>query len=701
MPYDVNYTDSDTKSPITVYDNTSNTDTSLVFPGRNVTGYGQIIAENFLRLLENFASPSQPVNPVEGQLWYNSSNGTLQINDGTGENGWKAASGIQKSPVAPSVSADKVGEVWVDTVKQQLYVWSGATWVLVGPEFSTESGLRSGPVIETVNDSDNNPRRIVQFLVEDVPVAIISKDSFTPKITISGFDTIRSGLNIANPNDEAELADFIGGFLPKLTGVSTSSDALNINNTTVPSSKFLRSDVVNTTEFGINIRNNAGITLGADGNFRISTTVTSARIYNGNPGSSIDLQVNREGIASTTLRILDDKVGIGILSPQQTLDVDGNIQTTGSFISTNTEPSTNLNNGSIRTAGGVSITKNLIVGSNLNVFDTATFRDVLPETTEEFDLGSTTRRWDNVYSKTIVTDTLVTEVIDGDLAGNARTATNLRSVTSFSLTGDVISTNTVQFDGAVGGTSKQFLTELTANIISGKDQPFPNFSSKNDFVLVFREGTGLLKESRDTFIGDLGIPIGAILPYAGINIPRGFLLCDGSEIERRKYRDLYDAIGNTYGATSIGADTFKLPDLRGRFPLGRDNMDNGEQVPDEQGGLFDAGGGPAGRVSGIEAASVGQGGGASSKTLELINLPDHEHDLQAPGNQQFNIVRLDSATIPGVSPGPGFGPTAPGQAQYLNSSGGVKTTATLGQAFSVMNPFLTINYIIRSGPPAF
>jgi microcystin-dependent protein len=698
MPYDVNFTDSDTKSPITVYDNTSNTDTSIVFPGRNVTGYGQIIAENFLRLLENFASPQQPVNPVEGQLWYNSSTGTLNIYDNVS---WKSSSGIQKSPTAPSVSEDKLGEVWVDTVKQQLYVWSGATWVLVGPEFSTESGLRTGPVIETVNDSDNNSRRIVKFLVEEVPVAIISKDSFTPKITISGFDTIRAGLNIANPNDESELGNFLGGFLPKLTGVSTSSDALNVGDTTVAASKFLRSDVVNTTEFGLNVRNNSGITLGADGNFRISTTITSARIYNGNPGSSIDLQVNREGIASTTLRILDDKVGIGVLSPQQALDVDGNIQATGTLISLNADPSTNLNNGSIRTAGGVAITKNLLVGSNLNVFDTATLRDTLPETTENYDLGSTSKRWDNVYAKTLIADTLITEVIDGDLAGNARTATNLRSATSFSLSGDVISTNTVQFDGAVGGTSKQFLTELTANIISGKDQPFPNFSSENDFVLVFREGTGLLKESRDVFVGDLGIPIGTILPFAGVNVPRGYLLCDGSEVERRKFRDLYDTIGNTFGATSIGADTFKLPDLRGRFPLGRDNMDNGGQVPDEQGGLFDAGGGPANRVSGTEAASVGQGGGSSAKVLELINLPDHQHDLQGPGGQPFNAIRLDPATIPGVAPGPGPGPTAPGQAQYLNDSGGIKTTATLGQAFSVMNPFLTINYIIRSGPPAF
>ena len=50
MPYIVNFTDNENKSPITVFDNTSSTDTSLTFPGRNVTGYGQIIAENFLVL---------------------------------------------------------------------------------------------------------------------------------------------------------------------------------------------------------------------------------------------------------------------------------------------------------------------------------------------------------------------------------------------------------------------------------------------------------------------------------------------------------------------------------------------------------------------------------------------------------------------------------------------------------------------------
>ena len=104
MPYTVNFTDSENKTPITVFDNTSSTDTSLTFPGRNVTGYGQIIAENFLALLENFASANEPVNPIEGQLWYDSTNGVLMIWDNTN---WKAASGIQKGPTEPAIPESK------------------------------------------------------------------------------------------------------------------------------------------------------------------------------------------------------------------------------------------------------------------------------------------------------------------------------------------------------------------------------------------------------------------------------------------------------------------------------------------------------------------------------------------------------------------------------------------------------------------
>ena len=130
MPYIVTFTEKDQKVPITVYDNTSNTDTSITLPGRNVTGYGQIIAENFIRLLENFAGPGRPTNPVEGQLWYNTTNEQLQIWDNVD---WKAASNIQTGVAIPDGAASRKGDLWVDTNKQQLSIYSGNKWILVGP----------------------------------------------------------------------------------------------------------------------------------------------------------------------------------------------------------------------------------------------------------------------------------------------------------------------------------------------------------------------------------------------------------------------------------------------------------------------------------------------------------------------------------------------------------------------------------------
>lgn len=696
MAYNVNYSDVDTKTAIRVEDNTRNVDTSLVFPGRNSTDYGRIVAENFLHLLENFASPNAPINPVEGQLWYDSSNGTLKIYDNVS---WKAASSIQKSPTAPSVSADKVGEIWVDTVKQQLYVWSGAAWVLVGPEFSTESGLRTGSVIETINDSDNNARRVVKFLVEDVPVAIISKDAFTPKTTIPGFDFIRAGVNISQPNDAAEIAAFEGG-TPVVNGVASSADGLNINSIFVPAATFLRTDQPNTTEFGLTIRNNAGLVLGADSQFKIINTSTAAKIYNGSDGSSLDLDIKRDGAQYTTIRIIGDKVGINVESPQYQLDLDGTARITSNVIITGTDPAVNFEAGSFRTAGGVAVSKNLLVGTDLQVNGTILSNNIAPSVTLASSLGSTNKKYKEVYAETIKADFLQ-GVLDGDIAGNARTATNLRQISSFQILGDIES-NIVTFDGAVGGFTKQFTTQLTSEIINTKPEPFPNVSTENDFILTFREGAGLLKQSRDVFVYDLAVPIGAILPYAGLNVPTGYLLCDGSEVEKAKFSRLFDVLGNTYGVPTRGVNTFVLPDLRGRFPLGKDAMDNGQTVPAISGRPVDSGGGAAGRVPGSGAANLGGSGGAPSTTLTLGNLPEHEHTLRPPGSdRQFNVVRVDSAVVSGVAPGPGLGPTAPAQAQYLNSSGGIKTSVSLAQPVATLNPFLTLNYIIRSGPPAF
>ena len=63
------------------------------------------------------------------------------------------------------------------------------------------------------------------------------------------------------------------------------------------------------------------------------------------------------------------------------------------------------------------------------------------------------------------------------------------------------------------------------------------------------------------------VPIGCIIPFSGSTIPVGFLLCDGSEVSKIDYADLYKVIGNIYG-TVTDTSKFKLPDLRDRFVQG-------------------------------------------------------------------------------------------------------------------------------------
>nr|DAO22793.1 MAG TPA: tail collar domain [Bacteriophage sp.] len=63
------------------------------------------------------------------------------------------------------------------------------------------------------------------------------------------------------------------------------------------------------------------------------------------------------------------------------------------------------------------------------------------------------------------------------------------------------------------------------------------------------------------------VPIGCIIPFSGSTIPVGFLLCDGSEVSKTDYADLYAIIADIYG-TATDTSKFKLPDLRDKFIQG-------------------------------------------------------------------------------------------------------------------------------------
>lgn len=64
----------------TIQDGTINTTTtSLALFGRNSSQYGAAIDTNFVKLLENFAGPTPPSNPIKGQLWFNTALNTLNV----------------------------------------------------------------------------------------------------------------------------------------------------------------------------------------------------------------------------------------------------------------------------------------------------------------------------------------------------------------------------------------------------------------------------------------------------------------------------------------------------------------------------------------------------------------------------------------------------------------------------------------------
>jgi microcystin-dependent protein len=693
MSYQINHTDSANYPPINVEDQTINRETSLGFVGKNYTGYSAVLAENFLHLLENFAKSTAPSNPQVGQLWYDTNlisdpaQPQLKVWDGTT---WTAAGNVKKATSQPLAGNSVVGDLWVDTANQQLFLWSGSSWILVGPQFS--EGTQTGPQVESIVDTLNTTHTIIKLVVSDENIAIISKDSFTPKAVIEGFESIKQGLNISTKDFDND-----GTVLNKYWGTAEKADALLIGNTAVAASNFLRSDTSNVTNYGISIRSNSGLTIGTDLNTSLTTTTVGETVlYNKTEGSSIFVRVFQDNAAKDVITVSGTNVGINKTNPTVEFDVTGKIQVSDSLTVTGTAAATPTT-GSIRTLGGISAAKNLSVGTTLSVTGSAS-TGALSVTGDISATGN--------ISATNITATNIQGTFVGQLSGSVTgSASRLTSPTIFQLAGDITS-NAISFTGQQTGGTATFTTILSSDFINTKTAVLDSFIT--DELIINRVGTGLRKINKQTFLSNVAtVPTGAIFPFAGTVVPVGYLLCDGAEQLIANYPELFTAIGYTYKALGLlqGVSTFALPDLRGRFPLGKDSMNNGTAVPSLiDGSLITTIDPAADRVTDVTADTVGLSNGTEEKDIAVTNLPDHKHDLKGTdtsggkGNQYYAIRNSpDPITDVDVVPHTGNGPDAAGTGQYLTNSGGVQTSGSLGIPVNIMNPYLTINYIIFTG----
>jgi len=263
-------------------DGTINTTSSMTLVGKNYAGYGQFINDDIIRLLENGSNTTAPGAPLQGQLWYDQTTGTLKVYNGTV---FKVISGATASSTAPT--SNVAGDLWYDSVNAQLNVYSGTAFILVGPAYTAGTGV-TGAIPATITDTDAISHVVVELYVNDSIVGIVSKDaSFNPQVAIPGF--------AANVRPGITLATAISGVNQYFQG--TASNANTLGN--ISSSGFVQTTTNQTMTGTLGILNDAGLSVGADQDFRASVTGSDVYLRNQTQDGNLVLQINDGGVTTT------------------------------------------------------------------------------------------------------------------------------------------------------------------------------------------------------------------------------------------------------------------------------------------------------------------------------------------------------------------------------------------------------------------
>jgi hypothetical protein len=286
----------------TVLDGTiNNTATSLTLVGRNYSGYGQIIQNDLVALLVNFAYNASPSNPNTGQIWYDTGNSVAKVWTGSI---WKNIGSCTSQASPPSSTIP--GDLWWDSANKQLYCYDGTSpyastgWILVGPGYSVING-KSTSIRETINNGSTD-LPVTSLYLDGVRTAIISATNFTPATPITGFGNIRVGHNINSTYPiygTAENANNLGG-----------QQAAN----------YFRNNINNSGTGTLSIVNNSGLTVGAFGQFVANITSNNVSLHNTVNGT-LNL-VNQGNVALTVTAAgqitvnTDPAVALGVATKQ-------------------------------------------------------------------------------------------------------------------------------------------------------------------------------------------------------------------------------------------------------------------------------------------------------------------------------------------------------------------------------------------------
>lgn len=645
-----------TNGTIFVADGQKNSDAaSLTFIGKNAPSFGISVNQDFLYLLENFANSLPPLFPIQGQIWYDTSDDKttglkLKTYDGSL---WKPINGLWQQDGQPE--APDRGDVWVDTSRNQIFIrtgtaGTGTNWTLVGPTYS--SVLKTGSYPDDILDTRGGKHRVIKNYIDDNVVEIISSDAFTPQPPISGFSNgLHAGVNLSST------------FNGKLNATATTADALTLaNGTTVTGDSLVKTNansIVNATLSVKVLQVGQASTNGTTTPWSLSqTNGIQANIVNPVAGGSFVFQATSPDVQGalpiSIVSIKSSGLAINKVSPAYSLDVNGNVGISNTLYLSSTGTS-------LQATGNVTISQNLTVGSTStfnnvtatgvislgNVIETtAGGRPVLlPQATgaNSPTIGSQAKPFGAVFANSFGNGNGTTEFV-GHLTGSASSL----NTSSWAITGQVSAAlykdNIAQyFDGTKGAwtfsaslQNSAITSQTTATTVAVGDKLL--IAKTNDPLNLYQISKADLFQNEVPYL----VPTGAILPYAGLadKIPAGWLLCDGSLVDAGFFNNLFATIKYIYGKGSQPSQ-FRLPDMRSRIPMGFDDMSNANINYAPNNSTAAAPTVPAGKTTvlspdsaqsyelGVQAPVAGEVTGATytTATNATINTAIHYHGL--------------------------------------------------------------------------
>jgi len=525
MAYNVKHSDSANYGGLIVEDKTINDDTSLSLVGRYYPGYSKPISENFLHLLENFASNIAPLNPIRGQLWYDTDSTSasptpkLMMWDG---GKWVPSGSINRAfdrPTSPSS-----GDLWVNPTTHTLEMYIGNN---IWTTFLTDITGGTGIKIITVNDGSADHELLVAY-INDIAVAIFNADDeFTPTNwnNIESFVDmpIKKGINIPDTY--------------QYNGIAEQAVALKYGTSTKTINDLFIKNEPNTTSGTITVNSDSGITVN-DTNISKTIKIKIDDSLNYNIlSSSSDLLISSNDASSsiTTVSLLANSVDIN-----KPVNINGLLTPTS------------ITTGDISSTTGITSAAFVDVGST--VFTSAT--GIFPKTTATaIDLGDPARNWTNIYTKSLYANTVGTQnvtVYYGSLHNTVTYNNNeiLSSGTTFTLSTDLTGTSSGT------GSNITIAAILSGNVISNK--PAITAIEATDKMLV--ESSGSLKSVTFENVIKSASIVGEVVAYAGNTVPDKFKECNGLELSKTAYPELFAVIGTTFGVPSISTN-FKLPNI--------------------------------------------------------------------------------------------------------------------------------------------